>query len=105
MRTKFLIIFAVVIAILASSFAFQNTQVAELKFLTWSLEMPVLLLIFFSFGAGFVLALLIALPGSMAQKMREFRLRFKVRSLESKVTKKDKIIEGVKAETQDVPVE
>ena len=96
MKTKFLILFALVIAILASSFAFQNTQVAEINFITWQFKMPMVLLLLCTFGVGFLLAIMIAIPGNLLKKFQELKLRLKVRSLQSKVHKKDKILEQQK---------
>jgi uncharacterized integral membrane protein len=98
MKTKFLIIFALIVAILSVLFAFQNTQIGEVHFLRWQFEAPVVLLLLLSFGVGFLLALVLTVPAQMWDKTKVWGLRWRVKSLVAKVEKGKKVESDLETE-------
>lgn len=102
MNSKFLILFGLIVAIVTSIFVFQNTQVVELNFIRWTIEMPVILLMLFSFGIGFLLALVLAIPGQLKSGWNSWGLRSKVRGLEKKVGKVEQAKEKIETELKEV---
>lgn len=102
MNTRFLIIFAVIIAILTSVFAFQNTQIVEVVFIKWKVEMPTILLMLMSFGLGFLLAILLAVPGQIKRWWEKWGLKSKVKGLEKKVVKEEKKLEKTEKKLEEL---
>jgi uncharacterized integral membrane protein len=75
---KFKLVVSLVLVFLALVFITQNTATVRVAFLAWSLEMSLVLLLFFMLAAGLVLGLL--LPGLLrftdqTRKKKEERSR------------------------------
>jgi uncharacterized integral membrane protein len=68
--TQFYLILALVLATLVAIFAVQNAQEVSVRFLVWTFQSSVVVVILISLGVGALLAALISLPQSLKSRRR-----------------------------------
>ncbi len=68
--TQFYLILALVLATLVAIFAVQNAQEVNVRFLVWTFQSSVVIVILISLGVGALLAALISLPQTLKARRR-----------------------------------
>ena len=68
--TQFYLILALVLATLVAIFAVQNAQEVNVRFLVWTFQSSVVVVILISLGVGALLAALISLPQMLRARRR-----------------------------------
>jgi len=68
--SQFYLILTLVLAILVAVFAVQNAQEVNIRFLVWTFQSSVVVVILISLGVGALLAALISLPQTLKTKRR-----------------------------------
>ena len=68
--TQFYLILALVLATLVAIFAVQNAQEVSVRFLVWTFQSSVVVVILISLGVGALLAALISLPQTLKARRR-----------------------------------
>jgi uncharacterized integral membrane protein len=71
----FTLILGFVLGAAAIAFVLQNTAIVALTFVNWQFEASLALVVIISILVGFVLTLLVMLPGSIGNSLRMRRLR------------------------------
>lgn len=103
MKLKIYLVFGLLIALLAVSFALQNNQQVMIQFFKWSVEMNVTFLILLSVFIGFLINGLLSIPGVVGDFFEKIGLKSKVKKLEK--TLKKKTIEKLEESTKRVSLE
>ncbi len=67
---QFYVIVALLVAILVAIFAVQNAQEVNVRFLVWTFQSSVVVVILISLGVGALLAALISLPQTLKARRR-----------------------------------
>ena len=67
---QFYVIVALLVAILVAIFAVQNAQEVNIRFLVWTFQSSVVVVILISLGMGALLAALISLPQTLKARRR-----------------------------------
>jgi putative membrane protein len=70
LMSQFYLILALVLAILVAIFAVQNAQEVSVRFLLWTFQSSVVVVILISLGVGALLAALISLPQTLKARRR-----------------------------------
>jgi len=70
LMTQFYLILALVLATLVAIFAVQNAQEVNVRFLVWTFQSSVVIVILISLGVGALLAALISLPQTLKARRR-----------------------------------
>jgi len=70
LMTQFYLILALVLATLVAIFAVQNAQEVNVRFLVWTFQSSVVVVILISLGVGALLAALISLPQMLRARRR-----------------------------------
>ncbi len=96
------LILALVFAIVAVIFALQNPTVISVHFLTYNGDWPVALLILISVGLGFLIGVLVMIPGAIRRAWTLGSLRRKVNELE-KALDEQKTRQSTPASSQPAP--
>jgi len=86
----FLIIVALIIAILAVIFAIQNVNVILISFLIWKFEGSLALVLLLTFVLGFIAGLLILLPKLLKRSFTISNQEKKLDELQKKLEEKNK---------------
>jgi len=80
MRIFFVI--ALILALLVTVFAVQNNQDITIRFLLWSIEGSLALVLMITLSLGIVIGVLLMMPGSVRSRLKIGGLQRNVRSLE-----------------------
>ncbi len=67
---QFYVIVALLVAILVAIFAVQNAQEVDIRFLVWTFQSSLVVVILISLGVGALLAALISLPQTFKARRR-----------------------------------
>ncbi|MCC6502774.1 MAG: LapA family protein [Deltaproteobacteria bacterium] len=59
---RFFLVIAIILVALAASFALQNAQPVSVKFIKWSFEASLVIVLILTFAAGALAAFLISVP-------------------------------------------
>ncbi len=68
--TQFYLIFALLLATLVAIFAIQNAEEVPVRFLVWTFQTSLVIIILISAGVGALLAALISLPQTLRARRR-----------------------------------
>ncbi len=100
MKLKVYLVFGLLIASLAVSFALQNNQQVTIQFFQWNTEMNVTFLILLSTFIGFLINWLLSIPTIISDFFTKIGLKLKVKKLEKTLqkTSKEKESESKKRE-------
>ena len=90
---KFAFIVAIAVSVVMAFFAVQNSQQAQVSFLGWHFDGPLIIVLLLSFTAGAVAAFLAVLPGGLRKSMEIKKLKASL--LES--TRKNETLEKTSA--------
>lgn len=90
MKLKVYLIFGLIIAMLAVSFALQNSQQVTIGFFKWSTEINVSFLVLVSIFIGLLLNWLLSIPAVVQNFMEKTGLRSRVKKLEKNLAKTEK---------------
>lgn len=72
---KFALIAAIALSIVMAFFAVQNSQSAQVTFLGWYFNGPMVIVLLLSFGAGVIATFLAMLPGSLRKSLEISKLK------------------------------
>lgn len=72
---KFALIVAIAVSLVMAFFAVQNSQQAQVSFLGWYFDSPLIIVLLLSFSAGAVAAFLAVLPGGLRKSMEIKKLK------------------------------
>ena len=72
---KFAFIVAIAVSVIMAFFAVQNSQQAQVSFLGWYFDGPLIIVLLLSFTAGAVAAFLAVLPGGFRKSMEIKKLK------------------------------
>jgi uncharacterized integral membrane protein len=75
MAMKFAFILAVAVSVVMAFFAVQNSQQAQVSFLGWYFDGPLIIVLLLSFSAGAVAAFLTVLPGGLRKSLEIKKLK------------------------------
>jgi len=75
MAMKFAFIVAIVLSLVMAFFAVQNSQQAQVSFLGWYFDGPLIIVLLLSFSAGAVAAFLAVLPGGLRKSLEINKLK------------------------------
>jgi uncharacterized integral membrane protein len=70
LMNQFYLILALVLSILVATFAVQNAQEVNIRFLVWTFQSSLVVVILISLGVGALLAALISLPQTLKARRR-----------------------------------
>ena len=65
---------ALAVSVLMAFFAAQNSQHAEVTFMGWYFDAPLVIILIISFGTGALAAFLAMIPGSLSKSMKISKL-------------------------------
>jgi len=82
---KIALIAAIALSVVMAFFAVQNSQHAQVTFLGWYFDGPLVIILLLSFGAGVVATFLAMLPGSLSKSIEIKKLKSSIAGLTSKV--------------------
>jgi uncharacterized integral membrane protein len=71
---KFALIAAIAVSVLMVFFAAQNAQHAQVAFMGWYFDGPLVIILLLSFGAGVLAAFLTVIPGSLSKSSKISKL-------------------------------
>lgn len=72
---KFAFIVAIAVSVVMAFFAVQNSQQAQVSFLGWYFDGPLIIVLLLSFSAGAVAAFLAVLPGGLRKSIEIKKLK------------------------------
>jgi len=72
---KFAFIVAIAVSVIMAFFAVQNSQQAQVSFLGWYFDGPLIIVLLLSFSAGAVAAFLAVLPGGLKKSIEIKKLK------------------------------
>lgn len=72
---KFAFIVAIAVSVVMAFFAVQNSQQAQVSFLGWYFDSPLIIVLLLSFTAGAVAAFLAVLPGGLRKSIEIKKLK------------------------------
>lgn len=78
----FLLILALIVAVVAIIFALQNTAAVSVAFLTWQFEQSLALVFLVALAAGILIGILIVLPGSIRNRWHSSGQKKRIDNLE-----------------------
>ena len=76
---------ALAVSVLMAFFAAQNSQHAQVTFLGWYFDAPLVIILIISFGAGVLATFLAAIPGSLSKTMKISRLNLVITENRSRI--------------------
>lgn len=82
MRIGLILFLALLLAILVTIFAVQNTVSVDITFLTWEIHGSLALILIITLALGILIGLLVSTPASIKRRLQLADLRKKQRSLE-----------------------
>lgn len=97
----FLLIIALVVAIVAVIFALQNTGTITVAFLTWQFDQSLALVILAALAAGILIGILIVLPSSIRNSWRNSSQKKRINGLEKNLQETQAKLEQTKREMTD----
>ena len=71
---KLALVAALAVSVLMAFFAAQNAQHAQVTFMSWYFDAPLVIILIISFGAGVLAAFLAMIPGSMSKSLKISKL-------------------------------
>ncbi len=74
---------ALLIAILAATFALQNPDLTAVNFFAWQFDFPLALILFLTLGLGVIIGLLVLLPSIVKREMKISQKNKRVMELEN----------------------
>lgn len=98
----FTLIIGFVLGAAAIVFVLQNTAIVALTFLSWQFEASLALLVIISILVGFILTLLIMLPGSIGNSFKMRRLRKQAEALAAEAQHHKQVADVATGELQAV---
>jgi uncharacterized integral membrane protein len=97
---KLSLIAAIILALIMAFFAVQNSQQAQVSFLGWYYDGPLIIVLLLSFTAGAVAAFLAVLPGGLRKSMEIKKLKAGLLESSRKIENLEKTSESL-AKKQD----
>lgn len=82
---KFALIAAIAVSAVMAFFAVQNSQHAQVTFLGWYFDGPLVIILLLTFGSGVVATFLATLPGSLRKSIEIKKLKSALGECSSKV--------------------
>jgi uncharacterized integral membrane protein len=98
---KFALIAAIAVSVLMVFFAAQNAQLAQVTFMGWYFNGPLVIILLLSFGAGVLAAFLTIIPGSVSKSYKISKLNSVIAENTSKIGKLEKQLLESKAHEQE----
>jgi putative membrane protein len=104
MAMKFALFVAIVVSVVMAFFAAQNSQQAQVSFLGWYFDGPLIIVLLLSFSAGAVAAFLAVLPGGLRKSLEIKKLKASLLECTRKLEAHEKISpSGVKMQSDADP--
>jgi len=91
---KFALVVAIALSVVMAFFAVQNSQHAQVSFLGWYFDGPLIIVLLLSFAVGAVAAFLAFLPGSLKKSMEISKLKSSLLVCSRKVESLEKASES-----------
>ena len=82
---KFAFIVAIAVSVIMAFFAVQNSQQAQVSFLGWYFDGPLIIVLLLSFSAGAVAAFMAVLPGGLRKSMEIKKLKAQLQESTRKI--------------------
>jgi uncharacterized integral membrane protein len=82
---KFALIAAIAVSLVMAFFAVQNSQHAQVTFLGWYFDGPLVIILLLTFGSGVVATFLAMLPGSLRKSIEIKKLKSSLKERASKI--------------------
>jgi uncharacterized integral membrane protein len=82
---KFALIAALAVSVLMAFFAAQNSQHAQVTFMGWYFDAPLVIILTISFGAGILATFLAMIPGALSKSIRISKLNSVIAENEAKI--------------------
>lgn len=98
---KFALIAAIAVSVLMVFFAAQNAQHAQVTFMGWYFDGPLVIILLLSFGAGVLAAFLTVIPGSVSKSYKISKLNSVIAENASKIEKLEKQLLESKVHEQE----
>lgn len=96
-------VIALVFSFLAVVFALQNTALVNISFLAWERpDTPLAVIIIIALIAGFVIATIFAMIRNVGKWQEKKKMLGEIKSLETSVAEKEKVIDGLRLENEKV---
>lgn len=101
---KFAFIVAIAVSVIMAFFAVQNSQQAQVSFLGWYFDGPLIIVLLLSFTAGAVAAFLAVLPGGVRKSIEIRKLKASLLECTRKIEALEKAsASGAKMQGETVP--
>jgi len=81
---KIALIAAIVLSLAMAFFAVQNSQLAQVTFLGWYFDGPLVIILLLTFGTGVITTLLAMLPGSLRKSIENSKLKSRIAEYSAK---------------------
>lgn len=101
---KFALFVAIAVSVVMAFFAVQNSQQAQVSFLGWYFNSPLIIVLLLSFTAGAVAAFLAVLPGGFRKSIEIKKLKANLLECTRKIETLEKAsASGAKVQGETVP--
>ena len=101
---KFALFVAIVVSVIMAFFAAQNSQQAQVSFLGWYFDGPLIIVLLLSFSAGAVAAFLAVLPGGVRKSIEIKKLKASLLECTRKIETLEKAAaSGAKMQSEAMP--
>lgn len=101
---KFAFIVAIAVSVIMAFFAVQNSQQAQVSFLGWYFDGPLIIVLLLSFTAGAVAAFLSVLPGGLRKSIEIKKLKANLLECTRKIETLEKAsANGAKMQSETTP--
>lgn len=91
---KFALITAIILSLVMAYFAVQNSQTAQVSFLGWYYDGPLVIILLITFGVGVISTFLAMFPGS-------FRKSREISKLKSQITEQSSLLAACEKKLSD----